>query len=182
MKSMLIVSCLMCVAQENTIVDFHTSSDALSTNGTSGDSNDPFGEFLAAPASQTTTSSSASNVPSTSPTPPTDSAKSDEENFFNQKLPEGGSDKLTKDSILALYGQAPSQPQPTTMFSVPSNMYMGGPSPGQPMAQPQPGMQNGAVMPQQQQNMMYMAQVTHHLSHSLKSEVEGSRTRCVQYL
>lgn len=113
--------------------------------------------------SQTTTSSASSSTSA-----PADSTKTEEENFFNQKLPESGAgqDKLTKDSILALYGQSPSQPQPAPgMFGVPTGVYMaptGAPTtiPTQPLGQPPPGMQNGGVVPQaQQQNMMYMPQV-----------------------
>ncbi|XP_042871062.1 stromal membrane-associated protein 1-like isoform X1 [Penaeus japonicus] len=134
--------------------------DAPSTNGTTTDSSDPFGEFVVAPASQTTsTPNTVTNTASqeTPAAPASDSAKTDEENFFNQKLPEGGSDKLTKDSILALYGQAPAQPQPANVYGVPSNVYMGGAPPGQPMPQAPMGMQNGVMAPQQQ-NMMFMAQ------------------------
>ncbi|XP_050714525.1 stromal membrane-associated protein 1-like isoform X2 [Eriocheir sinensis] len=125
------------------------------------DSSDPFGEFLAAPVSQTTTSASSST------SAPADSTKTEEENFFNQKLPESGAgqDKLTKDSILALYGQSPSQPQPAPgIFGVPSGVYMaptGAPTtiPTQSLGQPPPGMQNGGVVPQaQQQNMMFIPQ------------------------
>lgn len=137
--------------------------DAPSTNGTSTDSSDPFGEFVVAPASQTTTTPNVTSNTANQETPAapaSDSAKTDEENFFNQKLPEGGSDKLTKDSILALYGQAPAQPQPTNVYGVPSNVYMGGAPPGQPMPQAPMGMQNGGVMAPQQQNMMFMAQVS----------------------
>lgn len=132
--------------------------DSLSINGTNTDSSDPFGEFLAAPASQSSTTSTAPSITSSVPLPPNDTAKADEENFFNQKQPEGGSDKLTKDSILALYGQTPAQPQPASMFGVPNNVYMGGPPPGQSMGQPPPGIQNGGVMPQPQQNLLFMAQ------------------------
>ncbi|XP_053631017.2 stromal membrane-associated protein 1 [Cherax quadricarinatus] len=132
--------------------------DALSTNGTTSDNADPFGEFLAAPASQSSSISSAPSIASSIPPTSGDSTKADEENFFNQKLPEGGTDKLTKDSILALYGQAPAQPQPASIFGVPSNVYMAGPPPGQSMGQPPPVMQNGALMSQQQQNVMFMTQ------------------------
>ncbi|XP_068203407.1 stromal membrane-associated protein 1 isoform X3 [Palaemon carinicauda] len=131
--------------------------DAPSTNGTSADNSDPFGEFLAAPASQTNnTSPSPSQTVSASPAAaPEGSTKTEEENFFNQKLPEGGSDKLTKDSILALYGQNQPQPQPANLF--PGNMYLG--TQGQSIGQPPPNLQNGGVMPQQpQQNIMFMPQ------------------------
>ncbi|KAG7164750.1 Stromal membrane-associated protein 2-like [Homarus americanus] len=134
--------------------------NALSTNGTSIDNADPFGEFLAAPASQSNATRGApASITSSTPTTATDSTKMEEENFFNQKLPDGGSDKLTKDSILALYGQTPAQPQPTNIFGVPNSVYMGGPAPGQPLGQPPPGIQNGGLMSQPQQNMMFVAQV-----------------------
>lgn len=132
------------------------------STGAASDTSDPFGEFLAAPPHQTTLSTASSSTPA-----PTDSTKTEEENFFNQKLPEsaGSQDKLTKDSILALYGQTPSQPQPAPgMFGVPGGVYIApsgapAPIPTQSLGQPPPGMQNGGVVPQpQQQNMMFMAQ------------------------
>ncbi|KAK4324926.1 hypothetical protein Pmani_004462 [Petrolisthes manimaculis] len=143
--------------------------------GVSSDLCDPFGEFLAAPGSQKTTASPAAPAAP----PPSDSTKSEEENFFNQKLPEGsgGQNKMSKDSILALYSQAPPQPQPQTMFGVPPGVYMnpGGQATPQSMAQsmtqpiaqhmtphhmgqPTSGLQNGGVMPHPQQNMMFMTQ------------------------
>ncbi|XP_045583995.2 LOW QUALITY PROTEIN: stromal membrane-associated protein 1 [Procambarus clarkii] len=132
--------------------------DALSSNGMNADNADPFGEFLAAPASQASATTGIPSIAAAIPPITSDSTKADEENFFNQKLPEGGSDKLTKDSILALYGQSPAQPQPTTMYGVPSSVYMGGPTPSQPMVTAPHGMQNGGILPQPQQNVMFMAQ------------------------
>lgn len=134
------------------------------SNTAASDDSDPFGEFLGPPTTQTTPSIASSSTPA-----PTDSVKTEEENFFNQKLPESGSgqDKLTKDSILALYGQTPAQPQPAPgMFGMPGGVYIAPtgaptPMPTQPLGQPPPGMQNGGVVPQpQQQNMMFMAQVS----------------------
>ncbi|XP_063873979.1 stromal membrane-associated protein 1-like [Scylla paramamosain] len=131
------------------------------SNTATSDESDPFGEFLGPPTTQTT-STTSNSTPA-----PTDSVKTEEENFFNQKLPESGSgqDKLTKDSILALYGQTPAQPQPAPgMFGMPGGVYIGptgapAPMPTQPLGQPPPGIQNGGVVPQpQQQNMMFMAQ------------------------
>lgn len=121
--------------------------DVPSVSSTNGDASngDPFGDFLAAPAAGTITNIAATtgNMPSTGTQ---ESTKNEEENFFNQKLPEGGSDKMTKDSILALFtqNQTPQAP-PANMYGVPGGVYV-----GQPGSQV---VQNGGVVPQG--NMMH---------------------------
>ncbi|CAB0030058.1 unnamed protein product [Trichogramma brassicae] len=87
-----------------------------STNGSGSASDDIFTSFLSAPpassgapaatngsSSSTTTTSEAKNA--------NNSAKSEEESFFNQTAPTPQEkSKMTKDSILALYGTQPTQP------------------------------------------------------------------------
>ncbi|CAL4069087.1 unnamed protein product [Meganyctiphanes norvegica] len=116
---------------------------AISTNGDTSNG-DPFGEFLAAPAMGTSSISSTGNIAAT-PAAAQESTKNEEENFFNQKLPEGGSDKMSKDSILALFSQnQTAAPPPAAMYGVPGGVYLG---------QPSQVVQNGGVVPQG--NMMH---------------------------
>lgn len=66
------------------------------------DSNDPFSSFLSASVSSTITAS-----PQVQPTiDPMMGRSTEEENFFNQ--PTATKNKLTTDSILALYGKTSS--------------------------------------------------------------------------
>ena len=81
-----------------------------------GAGDDIFSSFLsAAPASVSSTSSSISN---TTTNASTTVSKSEEESFFDQPAPSPQEkNKMSKDSILALYG-TPSNQQ-STMFAVP---------------------------------------------------------------
>lgn len=81
-----------------------------------GAGDDIFSSFLSAlPASVSSTSSSISN---TTTNAPTTVSKSEEESFFDQPAPSPQEkNKMSKDSILALYG-TPSNQQ-STMFAVP---------------------------------------------------------------
>jgi hypothetical protein len=102
----------------------HVSLDApenqTSTNGsTSGD--DIFSSFLSAPP---VSGVSVTNGTSTETNSTNNSAsKSEEESFFNQPTPmPQEKNKLTKDSILALYGTQPTQPFGGT-FSLSFNTF-----------------------------------------------------------
>ncbi|XP_043529664.1 stromal membrane-associated protein 1 isoform X1 [Frieseomelitta varia] len=96
--------------------------DAPTTNQTNvnGAGDDIFSSFLSAPpASVSSTSSSISN---TTTNASTTVSKSEEESFFDQPAPSPQEkNKMSKDSILALYG-TPSNQQ-STMFAVPGGMY-----------------------------------------------------------
>ncbi|XP_029044362.1 stromal membrane-associated protein 1 [Osmia bicornis bicornis] len=93
---------------------------ATSQSNVNGSGDDIFSSFLSAPpASAASTSSSSSNV-----TIDTSSvvSKSEEESFFEQSASSlQEKSKMSKDSILALYG-TPSHQQ-STMFGVPSGGY-----------------------------------------------------------
>lgn len=85
-------------------------TDAPATNQTNvnGSGDDVFSSFLSAPpASVASTGNDASNGSKITTT----ASKSEEESFFNQPtpLPQEKS-KMTKDSILALYGTPSHQP------------------------------------------------------------------------
>lgn len=96
---------------------FLTDAPATSQSNVNGSGDDIFSSFLSAPpASAASTSSSSSNV-----TIDTSSvvSKSEEESFFEQSASSlQEKSKMSKDSILALYG-TPSHQQ-STMFGVPS--------------------------------------------------------------
>lgn len=94
------------------------------------------------PAQQTTNGTLKSN-------PVENSLKQEEDDFFNQKSLENGSAKMTKDSILALYGNAPSftPPQVQPGFNANFQQYPGvpqdqfftyGQQPGAPLFKPIP--------------------------------------------
>ncbi|KAK2579693.1 hypothetical protein KPH14_011040 [Odynerus spinipes] len=90
--------------------------DAPTTNQPSanGSGDDIFSSFLSAPPTSASTSDSNTTNEATS--------KSEEENFFDQPVPSSQEkSKLTKDSILALYGTPSPQQQP--IFGVPGGMY-----------------------------------------------------------
>lgn len=86
-----------------------------STNGsTSGD--DIFTSFLSAPPASGATVANGTSVESNSTN--NLASKSEEESFFNQPAPAPQEkNKMTKDSILALYGTQPSQPFGGGMFN-----------------------------------------------------------------
>ncbi|KAF2360386.1 Arf GTPase activating protein [Trinorchestia longiramus] len=91
-------------------LDAPVGNTSTTNSSSKADASDPFGEFLSAPATSAATNVSAAG-PET-PQAPTatstsDSVKEEEENFFNQKAPDG--EKLTKDSILALYSKNAAQ-------------------------------------------------------------------------
>ncbi|XP_016840760.1 stromal membrane-associated protein 1 isoform X3 [Nasonia vitripennis] len=89
-----------------------------STNGsTSGD--DIFTSFLSGPpASSSAPVSNGTSTESNSTNASAAASKSEEESFFNQPAPTPQEkSKMTKDSILALYGTQPSQPFGGNMFN-----------------------------------------------------------------
>lgn len=80
-----------------------------SANGSSGD--DIFSSFLSAPPSSSASSvnGGSTNTSSSSATNP--AGKTEEENFFNQPMPSTQEkNKMTKDSIMALYGTSSQKP------------------------------------------------------------------------
>ncbi|XP_017778093.1 PREDICTED: stromal membrane-associated protein 1 [Nicrophorus vespilloides] len=84
---------------------------------------DSFSNFLSAPAPVAQASSEKKEDEKV-----IDPAKSEEESFFNQTTPTvKGNVKLTKDSILALYGSAPINnfTQPANNFQQPSHNFSG---------------------------------------------------------
>lgn len=87
-----------------------SSTDAPATNQTNinGSGDDVFSSFLSAPpASVASTGNDTSNGSKTTTT----TSKSEEESFFNQPIPlPQEKSKMTKDSILALYGTPSHQP------------------------------------------------------------------------
>ncbi|XP_015123315.1 stromal membrane-associated protein 1 isoform X3 [Diachasma alloeum] len=93
-------------------------TNQTSTNG-SGSGDDIFSSFLSAVPTASPSPTSASNN-GTTETATTTASKADEESFFNQPAPSTQEkSKMTKDSILALYG-TPSQ---QSVFGVPSGIY-----------------------------------------------------------
>lgn len=91
------------------------------------------------------------------------SLKQEEDDFFNQKTLENGSadkGKMTKDSILALYGSAPSFTPPQAQpFNANFQQFPGGPQdqfftygqqPGAPLFKPVPQQQQQQQLPPQQ--------------------------------
>lgn len=93
--------------------------DAPATNQTSvnGSGDDVFSSFLSAPPASTVPSGNESSNGNKTTT----TSKSEEESFFDQPtpLPQEKS-KMTKDSILALYGTSSYQPN---VYGVPGNVY-----------------------------------------------------------
>lgn len=103
-----------------------TNSDLLGLqNG-----EDSFSNFISAvPPVQTPNSTvTATNTEQAKKEEPKDSAKTEEENFFNQTLPaEKEKVKLDKDSILALYGSGPTIPNNFGQFQNPmQGSFQGG--------------------------------------------------------
>lgn len=97
-----------------------STTDAPTANQTNvnGSGDDIFSSFLSAsPASTTSTGNDGSDGTKTTTT--TTNNKSEEESFFDQPtpLPQEKS-KMTKDSILALYGTPSHQP---VIYGVPGN-------------------------------------------------------------
>lgn len=95
-------------------------TDAPAANQTSvnGSGDDVFSSFLSAPPASTV---STGNDTSNGSKATTTTSKSEEESFFDQPtpLPQEKS-KMTKDSILALYGTPSHQP---AIYGVPGNGY-----------------------------------------------------------
>jgi stromal membrane-associated protein len=98
-----------------------SNSSAITANNTSNNTSetfDFFANFTSAPVQPEPSSETLTTIPQSNGTPKSNlsSLQQQEEDFFNQKtLENGGGDKgkLTKDSILALYGSAPiAQPAP----------------------------------------------------------------------
>lgn len=95
--------------------------DAPATNqsNVNGAGDDIFSSFLSAPPAASSGSTSGTI---TSTDTPTAVSKSEEENFFDQPAPSSQEkNKMSKDSILALYG-TPSHQQ-SAMFGVPGGLY-----------------------------------------------------------
>lgn len=81
-----------------------------STNGSSS-GDDIFTSFLSAPPASSAPVSNGTSTESNSTNASAAAGKSEEESFFNQPAPTPQEkSKMTKDSILALYGTQPSQP------------------------------------------------------------------------
>lgn len=93
---------------------------ATTQSSVNGSGDDIFSSFLSAPpASVASTGSSTSIVTTTTSTV---ASKSEEENFFDQPAPSPQEkSKMTKDSILALYGT--SNQQQSAIYGVPGGMY-----------------------------------------------------------
>lgn len=90
-----------------------STENTTSSNG----SDDIFSSFLSAPPSSSANNDAANTTTSTSST----TTKSEEESFFNQTVPSAQEkSKMTKDSILALYG-TPSHQQ--SVFGVSGGMF-----------------------------------------------------------
>lgn len=101
------------------ILKLLTDAPATNQSNVNGSGDDIFSSFLSAPpASVASTSNNTSN---TNINTSTTVSKSEEESFFDQPtpLPQEKS-KMSKDSILALYG-TPSHQQ-SAMFGVPGNL------------------------------------------------------------
>ncbi|KAB7494245.1 Stromal membrane-associated protein 2 [Armadillidium nasatum] len=130
-------------------VDLLRLDAEATTNGTVDKEADIFGDFLAAPISAS--SALTSEQPS--------GTKIEESDFFNQKLPETTtSEKMSKDSILALYSQTPTHhvPPQQPLFGTTGGegtMFLGGPV--MQGAIPQPGVIGN---PQHQNIMLYQQQ------------------------
>ncbi|XP_016915876.1 stromal membrane-associated protein 1 [Apis cerana] len=96
--------------------------DAPATNQTNinGAGDDIFSSFLSAPP--VSVASTTNNISSTTTSVSTTISKTEEESFFDQPAPSlQEKNKMSKDSILALYGT--SSNQQSTMFGVPGGMY-----------------------------------------------------------
>lgn len=96
--------------------------DAPATNQTNinGAGDDIFSSFLSAPP--VSVASTTNNISSTTTSVSTAISKTEEESFFDQPAPSlQEKNKMSKDSILALYGT--SSNQQSTMFGVPGGMY-----------------------------------------------------------
>ncbi|XP_012276516.1 stromal membrane-associated protein 1 isoform X2 [Orussus abietinus] len=105
----------------------------------SGSGDDIFSSFLSAPPASTALAGSSTNGTSSSNI----ATKTEEENFFNQPAPTPQEkSKMTKDSILALYGSSSQQ----AMFGVPGGMYT-----------QQPAAQSYVQQPAQQQYAQQMS-------------------------
>lgn len=99
----------------STPVNGPTSSSSNETKPTTDNSNDIFGYFM---SETTTNGKSTTAVPSinTNSTKVEPTLAQQEHDFFNQIPNEKEKAKMTKDSILALYGAAPTIPQQTNQF------------------------------------------------------------------
>ncbi|KAA0187646.1 hypothetical protein HAZT_HAZT000519 [Hyalella azteca] len=130
------------------------SPASIQNSGSKVESSDPFGEFLSAPASVAATSAAAEgNVTATADASGSaaDAVREEEENFFNQKAPDG--EKLTKDSILALYSKNASQGAQGSGMSSQAMMQMT--SHMNPQLNPN---MNPQLNPHMQQHMINMTQ------------------------
>ncbi|XP_034949653.1 stromal membrane-associated protein 1 [Chelonus insularis] len=97
------------------------STQPNTNSGGSGD--DIFSSFLSAPPTSTlqTTNNSTTNGSTAETTSSTEASKADEESFFNQPAPTPQEkSKMTKDSILALYG---TQTQQQSVFGANVGMF-----------------------------------------------------------
>lgn len=83
----------------------NVSTDLLGLDLVSSSNDEPFGFFASAETSSATTN----NNESANSANPAKSLDDEEKDFFSQKVPDKADDKkLTKESILSLYSQAPS--------------------------------------------------------------------------
>lgn len=103
------------------LVYINVITDAPATNqiNANGSGDDVFSSFLSAPpASNTTSGNDISNGSKTATT----ITKSEEESFFEQTAPlSQEKSKMTKDSILALYGTPSHQ---SAIYGVPGNAHV----------------------------------------------------------
>ena len=151
---------------------------AVPTSTSNADTSDPFGEFLAAPPPPPASAASAPpanpSLPDTSTAASTDTVKQEEENFFNQKAPDG--EKLTKDSILALYAKSGGGgPQQATQLTAPPHLVQMSsqmnPQLNPQMQQMTPQMQQ--MTPQMQQMTPQMQQMTPQMQQMAPQMMQG---------
>lgn len=86
----------------------------------SGATDDVFSSFLSAPAAAVQNSISAVNT-GVSSSAGLGQRSAEEENFFNQPQSSPATNKLTTDSILALYGKSQPAPTPSNAFPLQGN-------------------------------------------------------------
>lgn len=101
-------------------LEIWSDAPAANQSNVNGSGDDIFSSFLSAPPASVASTSSSSTSNATTNTSTTVS-KSEEESFFDQPTPSPQEkSKMTKDSILALYG-TPSHQQ-STIYGVPGTL------------------------------------------------------------
>lgn len=124
------------------------------------DSSDPFGEFLAAPSAPAPAVAPAADSSgiAVSAASTSEAVKQEEQNFFNQKAGDS-SEKLTKDSILALYSKGSQPPQMPSLVNMTSQMN---PQLNPQMQQQVAPQMNPQLNMQMQQQMLSQMQAMNH--------------------